>query len=179
MSNFRIERTNIVMLDKLGLEWVRQFLFRCYRGESADDNRAWKLMWRKIFAMRAGDVLSVSFVFERHLPTHRGYMKVEAALFDQQEQFNNRDTLRDWLKVGAGFVKWAPGATGGIVPIPKRLTFVAAEETEFRKYVADALAFIRGEHCQKYLWPHLAPAARSEMVEQILQEYERFLARFE
>lgn len=179
MSDFRIERSNLVMVDKPGLEWVRQFLFRCYRGESTDDNRAWKLMWRKIFAMKGDDVLTVSFVFERHLPTHKGYFKFEAELFDKQEQFDNRDVFREYLKVGAGFVVWVPGADGGIVPIPKRLNFRAADELTFRRYVADAIAFIRGEHLQAFLWPHLEPAERSQMVEQLLKQYERFMARFE
>lgn len=157
---------------------VRRFLTQCYKGMSREDDQAWRRLWKRVRALEPGENLSVTFTFSRHLPSHRGYMKLETDLFNAQERFGNRQTFRDWLKVGAKYVTWVPGPTGGIVPLPKSISFAAADEEEFTAYVQGALEFIRSPHFSKYLWPHLPESERYQMVDPILDSYDRFLARF-
>lgn len=178
MADFTIVRTEQAPVPEEQMPVVRQFLTRCLKGMSRDDDRAWHRFWKKVRQLEPGEILSVAFTFSRHGPTHRGYMKLETDLFDAQERFTDRENFRDWLKVGAGWVVWAPGAKGGIVPLPKSISFARADEEDFHVYVKGALEFIRTPHFGKYLWRHLTPAARAEMVDVILDEYDRFLQRF-
>lgn len=124
-------------------------------GFTEDNKAAWRKLWRRIAGLDEGELLHVDFTFPRSGPFHRRHMAIEQAIFNAQERFAHFEMLRTWLKIGAGWVTWAAGPKGGVVPIPKSISYSSADQEEFRKYHDAVLAFLRGDHAAPYLWPHL------------------------
>jgi hypothetical protein len=114
---------------------------------------------------------AVEMVFPRSGPFHRRHMKIEQTLFDAQERFTDFQMLRDWLKIGAAWVVWVPGAKGGIVPLPKSISYAKADEEEFRQFHSQVIEFLRGEHAAPYLWKHLGKEKSYEMMDSILEGF--------
>lgn len=75
------------------------------------------------------------------------------------------------LKVGAGWVDWCAGPKGGVVPIPKSISYSKADQEEFTKYHERVMDFLRGGHAARYLWKHLGDGA-DVMMESILGGFE-------
>lgn len=98
-------------------------------------------------------------------------MAIEQAIFDGQERFSDFNQFRNWLKIGAGHVDWMPGAKGGIVPLPKSISYADLEEDEMREVHEAMMAFLRGPHAAPYLWKHLGDEA-GEMMLSILRGFD-------
>lgn len=168
MAKMTICRTDMEMPKEGVLEAVRSFLFGTVDGASKDDRKAWRHFWKRITRMEPGEMAAVEMVFPRSGPFHRRHMKIEQTLFDAQERFTDFDMFRDWLKIGAAWVVWVPGAKGGIVPLPKSISYAKADEEEFRQFHAQVIEFLRGEHAAPYLWKHLGKDQAYEMMDLVL-----------
>ena len=171
MSKIDIVRTDIALPDERALESVRTFLFRCLDGLNQDDKRGWRKFWKRITSMEPGEWVRAEMLFPRSGPFHRRHMKIEASVFDAQDRFDDFDMFRDWLKIGAGWVVWVPGAKGGIVPLPRSISYAKADQAEFEKYHDAVIAFLRGQHAAPYLWRHLGSQA-DDMMNTILEGFE-------
>jgi hypothetical protein len=150
------------------LDAVSDFLFKAFDGFNKDDRRAWRRFWKRFRGMEPGELARIDAVMPRSGPYHRRHMKIEQEVFDSQERFGNFEQFRYWLKVGAGWVTWAAGPKGGVVPIPKSVSYAAADQEEFTQYHEAVVEFLRGPHAARYLWNHLRPDQAAEMVEAIL-----------
>lgn len=153
------------------LEHVRRFLFGLFDGWSNDDKKGWRKIWKRLMALEPGEFAEIEFVIPRSSPYHRRHMAIEAAVFDAQERFDDFDVFRAWTKIGAGWVVWAPGAKGGIVPLPRSISYAKADQAQFEQYHGKVIAFLRGEHAAPYLWPHLGAGA-NEMIDNILASFD-------
>lgn len=169
MPEITLVRTDQQKPEGASLEAVKRFLFGCIRGATRDDEKAWNRFWNAVMSKEPGELFDIEAIFPRYTPFHKRHMKIEQTVFNAQERFNNFDMFRDWLKIGAGFVVWVPGAKGGIVPLPKSISYKKADEIEFRKFHDDAMGFLRGEHAAPYLWKHLGAGAH-EMMDSVLRE---------
>jgi len=123
--------------------------------------------------MEHGEVVEVGTRVPRSGPFHRFHMAMEQAVFDAQERFTSFEQFRNWTKIGAGFVTWCPGAKGGIVPLPKSISYAELEEQEMREFHDSMLAFLRGPHAAPFLWKHLDPAEAAEMMDAVLRGFEK------
>ena len=179
MSEICIVRTDEPPLSETDSAIVRRYLFGCVKGMGEDDARAWRKFWRNVRSLEVGEMLTLAVVFPRLSKNHRGYMKLESDLFAAQERVGDRELFRNWIKTGANWIVWLPGARGAVAPIPRSISFKAADESEFNEYVLGALDFIRSHRFAATLWPHLSEFDRHAMVDGILQSYERFLRRFD
>jgi hypothetical protein len=168
MSSMSIVRTGAPMPEGRALDAARDLLFGAIDGLGEKDKKAWRRLWRRLTRAEPGEVVEVETVFPRSGKFHRFHMRIEHAVFQAQERFENFEQFRYWLKVGAGWVTWAAGPKGGVVPVPNSISYAKADEHEFREYHEQALAFLRGPHAAKYLWPHLSPEAQAEMIEQLI-----------
>jgi hypothetical protein len=171
MTKLTICRTNIEMPTGNALEVVRTFLFGAIDGACKDDRKAWRHFWKRVIKMEPGEMALVEMVFPRSGPFHRRHMKIEQTLFDAQERFKDFDMFRDWLKIGAAWVVWVPGAKGGIVPLPKSISYAKADEEEFRQFHLQVMDFLRDEHAAPYLWRHLKGDEPHEMMSAILSGF--------
>lgn len=171
MSRFTIQRTRQAMPDAKQLEGARALLFGALDGFGKDDKASWRRFWKRMIGMEPGATIEVDMVFPRSGPYHRRHMALEQSVFDAQEAFEDFESLRTWLKIGAGWVIWMPGPDGQLVPIPKSVSYATADQDEFEKFHAAVVRFLRGEHAPAVLWPHLGKKA-THMMEAILRGFD-------
>lgn len=165
------KRQPIVLTDS-----ERQLFFRVMFGaiDGLDESsrRAWRLFWRQLFAAEPSEVFSIRTWFPRDGQFHKRHMLLEHAVYHAQERIPTFEGFRNWLKVGAGHCDWVPGPRGRMRPVPRSIAYSALDEHGMREFHAASVAFLRTAGAQKYLWPHLKPARREEMIETILAEFE-------
>jgi len=172
MSEITIMRTDKPWpLAAMILDALKDFLFGVIDGFNRDDKRAWRRIWKRIKGMEAGEMLVVDIRMPRSGPYHRRHMAIEQQVFDAQERFQNFDQFRYWLKVGAGWVDWCAGPKGGVVPVPKSISYAKADQEEFTRYHEAVVEFLRGPHAAKFLWKHLGDQA-PDMIDSILGEFD-------
>ncbi|MEO8807922.1 MAG: DUF1367 family protein [Burkholderiaceae bacterium] len=125
--------------------------------------------WRTtVENLEVGETLQFSWRAPRSPKFHRMFFGMLGQLFDRQEQFADVEQLRAWLAVGAGYCEFVPGPKGRMVALPKSIAWASMDDTEFRELVVAVWDFIRTEHAQRFLWPHLEPAETDMTVEELL-----------
>lgn len=147
----------------------------CGKLTGIDDKqeRAYARFRTKLAKLRPGDTLSFDFKIPRSPRFHRLHFAMLGAFFASQEVFDDADRMRKWLEVGCGHVEFMPGPDGSLVALPKSVAYEALDDVEFHDVHEGVKAFIRTAQAYRYLWPHLNDAGREQMVEAVLQEFER------
>ena len=153
------------------LAGVRRFLFGLFDGWSRDDRKGWRKLWKRLMALEPGEFATVEFVIPRSSQYHRRHFAIINAVFDAQERFTDFDVFLAWIKVGAAWVVWAAGPKGGVVPIPRSISYAKADQTEFERFHGQVMGFFRGPHAATFLWRHLGDGAHA-MMDSILQEFD-------
>lgn len=170
MSRISLVRTDQPIPNESELGAVRSFLFGVVDGAGKDDRSRWQKFWSKVKRLEAGEVFDFEIVFPRIGKFHRRHMKIEQTVFDAQDRFSDFEMFRDWIKIGSAWVVWMPGPKGGIVPLPRSISYAKADQAEFEKYHEQVMAFLRGEHAAPYLWRHLGEKSH-EMMDAVLKEF--------
>jgi hypothetical protein len=173
MTQSLIMRDRSIEVTEAERAVATKVLEQAIRGIDEKNHKRWRTFLRHVFGMEHGEIAQVSTKMPRSGPFHRYHMGIEQAVFDAQERFTQFEMFRNWLKIGAGHVIWVPGVKGGIVPLPKSISYAELEEPEMREVHADMLAFLRGPHAAPYLWKHLAVDKAAEMIESILRGFDR------
>ena len=170
MSKITLVRGAEEMPGEPVLAGVRRFLFGLFDGWSKNDKSGWRKLWKRLMDLEAGEFAVIEFVIPRSSPYHRRHMAIEAAVFDAQERFTDFEQFRVWLKVGAAWVDWCAGPKGGVVPIPRSISYAKADQAEFEQFHQQVIEFLRGPHAAPYLWKHLGEKSH-EMMDAILNEF--------
>lgn len=93
-----------------------------------------KKQWRRFISglmrLEPGEMVEIRTHKERTGWYHRKHMALEQMVFESQEKFTEFETFRTWLKVGSGFVDWHAGPKGGVIPVPKSLSYAKLEQGE-------------------------------------------------
>jgi len=152
-------------------EAVRAVIFGIIDGVGEHGGKQWRRFWNMVLSLEPGEMMTIITNKARSGPFHRRHMAIEQAVFDGQERIEQFEMFRDWLKIGSGFVTWMAGAKGGVIPVPKSISYSELEEGAMREFHESAMAFLRGEHAMKYLWPHLTEQGRAEMMDSILGDF--------
>lgn len=173
MSECLLMRDRSIEFTAIESEAAHKALTQGLRGIDDKNQKRWLKFLKRVFGMEHGEIAEVGTRIPRSGPFHRFHMATEQAVFEAQERFTNFEMFRNWLKIGCGFVEWVPGAKGGIVPLPKSISFADLEEDPMREFHADMLAFLRGPHAAPYLWKHLGAVKAAEMMDAVLAEFER------
>lgn len=155
-------------------EAARRVLFGAIDGLSEQHKKSWRRIWNWFLnKAEPGEMLEVRTHRERLGWYHRKHMALEQAVFTSQERFPEFRMFRDWLKVGAGHVDWVPGPKGGVIPIPKSISYAELEQDEMEAFHAAAVAFLRSEHAQKVLWPAVKdPLQRDNVMNLLLSGFD-------
>lgn len=170
MSRITMVRTDQPIPAENDLGAVRSFLFGVVDGAGKDDRSAWQRFWSKVKRLEPGEVFDFEIIFPRLGAYHRRHMAIEQAVFDAQDRFSDFEMFRDWLKIGSAWVVWVPGAKGGIVPLPRSISYAKADQAEFEKYHRQVVDFLRGQHAAPYLWRHLGDKSH-DMMDSILEGF--------
>lgn len=168
MAEITLVRRHDITLTEQERAAARKALFEVVDGLGERNQRKWRRLWNRIWKLEPGEAMDISTYQERLGWYHRKHMALEQRVFESQERFEVFRPFRDWLKTGAGFVDWYPGPKGGVIPVVRSISYADLEQGAMEEFHADAVRFLRTEHAQKILWPHLAPLAAAEMMETIL-----------
>lgn len=171
MAEITLVRRHDISLTEQELAIARKAVFELVDGLGERNQKAWRRLWNRMWKLEPGEAMDISTNQERLGWYHRKHMVLEQTVFQAQERFEVFRPFRDWLKTGAGLVDWYPGPRGGVIPVVKSIRYSSMEQGEMEAFHADAVAFLRTEHAQKILWPHLAPMAAAEMIETILADF--------
>lgn len=160
-------------LPEVEKDVIRRFLFDHMRGLDKKSEGRWRRLWSRFFAAEPGEGFQIAVSEERSGPFHKRHRAILEALFSCQERFNHINALHAWLKVGACFVTWGEGKTGKLVPIPRSTAFDVCSEDEIREAHKAMVDYLHEPRAQRYLWKHLKPNARQDMLDSILEIHAR------
>jgi len=135
--------------------------------------RAYKRFLSAVKNLEYGEMLAFSYKIPRAPKFHRLHFVMLAALFEAQEQFADEYQFRKWAEVGAGHCDFVPGPTGRMVALAKSIDYESLDDVEFAEMHEAVKAFFRGQHAQRFLWPHLSESEQMAMVAGILEQFER------
>ncbi len=150
---------------------LRTYLFDVIDGLSDEDQKSWRRFWNWIMRAGTGEIFSIETWAPRHAGFHKMHMVMESKVFQAQDRIKSFEQFRLWLKMGAGFVDWMAGPKGGVVPVPRSISYKKCDEDVMRQFHQDALAFLRTEHAQRYLWKHLDPNQADQMMDIVLRSF--------
>ncbi|MCA3109850.1 MAG: DUF1367 family protein [Rhodocyclaceae bacterium] len=141
-------------------------------GLTEADQRAWSRFRKMLADLVPGECVRLAFWLPRSPKFHRRHFAIIGALFDAQEQFDDREQFRMWLQVGAGHCDFVPGPAGRMVALPKSIAWHKLDDAEFAAHHESVIGFVRSDRCTAFLWGHLQPADQLLMVETILAGFE-------
>lgn len=173
MTEIVLVRSDAAPISEHDAAAARKVLFGQVDGLSEQHRKSWRRLWNWFLkSAEPGEMVEIKTHRERSGPFHRRHFKIEQTLFNSQERFEHFDQYLYWIKVGAGWVIWAAGPSGGVVPIPRSVSYAKAEEDEFQEFHARVMQFLRGPHAARYLWPHLKEGKAEQFMDEILRGFE-------
>lgn len=167
MSQITLVRQSAGEIPEASRLAVREVLFGIIDGLGDHGKKQWRRFFNRLMRLEPGEMVEIVTHQARSGPFHRRHFAMEQALFEAQERFEHFDQFMYWIKVGAGWVTWAAGPAGGVVPIPRSVSYAAADQEEFEDFHQRVVAFLRGPHAARYLWSHLKDQADA-MMDQVL-----------
>lgn len=168
MSEITLVRQSPVEIPEADRDTARRVLFGLVDGLGEKGKSQWRRFVNGLMRMEPGEMIEIRTHKERTGWYHRKHMALEQAVFESQEKFEEFESFRTWLKVGSGYVDWHPGPRGGVIPVPRSLSYARLEQGDMEQVHIEMVKFLRTEHAGKTLWRHLQPMARVTMIETIL-----------
>lgn len=172
MSEILLTKQSDLELTPHQRDVLRECLFGLVDGQAEADQKAWRRFWNGVWKMGSGEFFSIKTLVPRYGPNHRRQMKIEGEVFKNQERITDREFFRLWLKVGSGWVEWIAGPKGGVLPVPKSISYAQCDEGEFKVYCDGVLEFLHTPHAQKYLWPALTPEMAERSMLAVLAQFD-------
>ena len=142
-------------------------------GFGEKDKKAYAAFQRRIKELEPGEIYRLTVWFPRNQKLHGLHFVMISAVFEQQEQFDDADKLREWLYVGAGFCDFLPGPSGRMVAIAKSVAWDKTDDQDFSEVHGKVIDFLRTPHATRFLWPHLSDPEQAEMADSILSQFQR------
>lgn len=173
MSQTLLLRDRSVQLTDTERAGAAKALEQAVRGVDEKNHKRWLRFLRNLFSLEHGEVAEIGTRLPRSGPFHRFHMAIEQAVFDAQERFASFGQFRSWIYIGTGFCDWVPGAKGGIVPIPKSISYAELDESAMREFHTEMCAFLRGPHAPAFLWKQMSPQQAADMMDTILRGFDQ------
>lgn len=168
MSEIMLVRQNSVEIPEADRATARRVLFGMVDGLGEKGKSQWRRFVNGLMRLEPGEMVEIRTHKERIGWYHRKHMALEQTVFESQEKFEEFESFRTWLKVGSGYVDWHPGPKGGVIPVPRSMSYAKLEQGDMEQVHIEMVKFLRTEHAGKTLWRHLQPLARVSMIETIL-----------
>lgn len=172
MPEIALVKRGPIVLDDRDNSAVRRVLFEMIGGLGEMHQKRWARFWSGFLRAEPGEMVTITTTTKRSGPFHRRHMLIESRIFEAQERIPEFESFRLWLKIGAGFVDWMAGPKGGVVPVPKSISYSECEEGVMREFHENAIRFLREPHAIKFLWPKLPDAQRFDAMEALLAEFD-------
>ena len=146
---------------------VRKFLFECIRGLDAKHDKRWRRLWGRIWKSEPGEATQLVSLVPRSRKFHARHMAIENRLFEAQDRFDLLEGLRNWLKTGAAFGEYHLVGTR-MKFVPSSLAYDQCSNDQMHEFHDNAIAYLHTPRAQRYLWRHLTPEKRAEMMDWVL-----------
>lgn len=172
MSEIVLVRQPGAAIPEQEREAARRVLFGAIDGLGEQGRKQWRRFVAGLFRLEPGEMVEIRTHRERLGWYHRKHMALEQAVFEAQERFDSFEQFRVWLKVGAGFVDWVAGPKGGVIPIPKSISYAKLEQGDMEKVHDDIVTFLRTEHAGRTLWPKAPESQRTDSIEYLLAQFD-------
>lgn len=172
MTDIALVRQHTTAIPDADREAARRVLFGMVDGLGELNQKKWRRFVAGLFRLEPGEMVEITTNKARLGWFHRKHMALEQCVFESQEKFDNFEAFRTWLKVGSGFVDWHAGPKGGVIPVPRSISYAKLEQGDMEVVHDNIVAFLRTGHACKTLWKHLPPAAQTDMIETILSGFE-------
>lgn len=169
MSEIMLVKQDGTLIPEADKDAARRVLFGLVDGLGEHGKKQWRRFFNMLMRLESGEIVEINTHKARSGPFHRRHFKIEQTVFEAQERFEHFDQYIYWIKVGAGWVTWAAGPKGGVVPIPRSVSYKAAGQGEFMEFHERVVSFLRGPHAARYLWPHLKEKADARMHELLME----------
>lgn len=168
MASLIIIRSDTHLPANLGP--ARDLIFGAFAGSTPEDERLWRRLWKRMIGLEPGQCVTLETKFPRSPEYHRMHFAMLGNIFDNQEQFADREIFRKWVEIGAGHFDLVPHpATGELVPIARSVDYASLDDESFRAHHLAVRDFLRTDHAQSVLWPHADPSIRAMAVEHLLK----------
>ena len=168
MVDITLVRQHDVEISESDRLVIHRVLFGVLDGLGEVNRKKWRGFWKRAFALLPGEMMDLRTHQARLGWYHRKHMNFEQKLFESQERFDNFEQFRIWLKVGAGHVDWLPGPKGGVIPVPKSISYATMEQAQMEVFHAQVLEFVQQEHATRTLWKHLQPQQQREYIDTVI-----------
>lgn len=173
MSDITLVRMQSEPIPKADADAARRVLFGMVDGLGERGKKQWRRFFNGLMRLEPGEMVEIKTHKARSGVFHRRHMLIETRVFEAQEKFDDFEVFRVYLKIACGFVTWHAGARGGVVPVPKSISYAKLEQGEMQEFHESVIAFFRTEAACKTFWPRLTPLNRELAMEAILMEFER------
>lgn len=171
MAEITLVRQHDVVLSEEEKAVARRVMFGIVDGLGERGQKQWRRLWHRLLKLEPGEMVDIKTHQERLGWYHRKHMAMESKVFEAQERFEHFEAFRAWMKVGAGFVDWYPGPKGGVIPVPKSISYSKLEQGDMEKFHADVVAFLRTPHACKTMWPHVPAHLAGATLESVLERF--------
>ncbi len=168
MSEIVLVRQQSVEISEADRDAIRRALFGVVDGLGETGRRQWRRFVNRLIRLEPGEMVTIVTHQERLGWYHRKHMAMETAVFEAQEKFDDFKAFRTWLKVGSGFVDWHAGPKGGVIPVPRSISYAKLEQGEMEQVHDAMVTFLRTEHAARTLWPKQPAAHRDAAIEAVL-----------
>lgn len=137
------------------------------------DRRAFARFKEQIEKLEPGELFMFDAIFGYDTRLWGRYFAMIDLIFDSQEFYDDRDTMRAWLTIGAGHVVWVPSRQlGELVPVPKTVSPKTTDDDTMRDVHRKTVDFMRTEYARRTLWPHLTDQQTYDTVAIILEGFD-------
>lgn len=142
-------------------------------GMGEKGRRAWAKFCKVTDELEPGETIKFAYSLPRSGVHHKYFFAKITGLLERQEQFEDKEALLEWLKVGAGHVDFMPGAKGELVAMPRSINFATLEEQGFIEFHREVADFLWTPRAMAYLWPHLSEEHQYECIDHWHRDFER------
>lgn len=141
-------------------------------GAGIKDQAAYAKLKKALAELAQGEVFFIDVSFSRSRKEEGFFFLMLAAVHDAQDFFEDKEALRAWLLIGAGWCIYIMGPNGQTVAFPKSIARHSADGSDFTEVHNKVTKFLRSLYATRTLWPMLSDQDASEMIEGILRRVE-------
>jgi len=162
LSDITITRTNIALPAEAELEVVRTVLFKCIKGTTERENKAWRRWWKRVINFDAGEISFLKFIIPRNGKFHRKFFALLQVGFDAWEPDRKRysykgipiqkdfEQFREDVIIASGNYIQTFNLEGHMKMRAKSISFTSMDDAEFSELYESVLTVILNKICVNY-----------------------------
>lgn len=133
------------------------------RGYGQENDKAYKKFRRWVKKLEPGEFFTLSWRRERNPAHHRKLMALVTYVAENSDVYDNKAKALDAVKLAAGHCDWIQDPKGGgLVPIPKSISFDNLDQDAFEEFYANAIQGVI-----THILPHMTRVDMNEALQHV------------